>query len=96
MVSDWLTDNYYGTPKPAVEASSVLLIPGSIPNAASKRRRNKSVSNMEKAGLEPPEEEEEEETAVVNGNEVTATPGEADTHTERERDVWREINRQEN
>ncbi|XP_060759805.1 membrane-associated guanylate kinase, WW and PDZ domain-containing protein 2a isoform X4 [Neoarius graeffei] len=67
-------DNYYGTPKPAVEASSVLLIPGSIPNAASKRRRNKSVSNMEKAGLEPPEEEEEEETAVVNGNEVTATP----------------------
>ncbi|MCJ8742942.1 hypothetical protein PDJAM_G00088110 [Pangasius djambal] len=66
-------DNYYGTPKPAAEASSVLLIPGSVPNAASKRRRNKSVSNMEKAGIEPPEEEEEE-TAVVNGNGVTATP----------------------
>ncbi|XP_017349634.1 membrane-associated guanylate kinase, WW and PDZ domain-containing protein 2a isoform X4 [Ictalurus punctatus] len=64
-------DNYYGTPKPAAEASSVLLIPGSVPNTASKRRRNKSVSNMEKAGIEPPEEEEEE-TAVVNG--VTATP----------------------
>ncbi|XP_047659981.1 membrane-associated guanylate kinase, WW and PDZ domain-containing protein 2a isoform X9 [Tachysurus fulvidraco] len=65
-------DNYYGTPKPAAEASSVLLIPGSVPNAAPKRRRNKSVSNMEKAGIEPPEEEEEE-TPVVNGNGITAT-----------------------
>ncbi|XP_053364580.1 membrane-associated guanylate kinase, WW and PDZ domain-containing protein 2a isoform X2 [Clarias gariepinus] len=66
-------DNYYGTPKPAAEARGVLLIPGSVPNAASKRRRNKSVSNMEKAGIDPPEEEEEE-TVVVNGNGVTDTP----------------------
>ncbi|GAA6084718.1 membrane-associated guanylate kinase, WW and PDZ domain-containing protein 2a isoform X1, partial [Tachysurus ichikawai] len=64
--------NYYGTPKPTAEASSVLLIPGSVPNAAPKRRRNKSVSNMEKAGIEPPEEEEEE-IPVVNGNGITAT-----------------------
>lgn len=75
-----MTDNYYGTPKPAAEASSVLLIPGSVPNAINKRRRNKSVSNMEKAGIEPPEEEEEE-TVVVNGDGVTATPGETCTHT---------------
>ncbi|XP_058272821.1 membrane-associated guanylate kinase, WW and PDZ domain-containing protein 2a isoform X14 [Hemibagrus wyckioides] len=64
-------DNYYGTPKPAAEASSALLIPGSVPNAVPKRRRNKSVSNMEKAGIEPPEEEEEE-TAVVNGDGIIA------------------------
>lgn len=76
-----MTDNYYGTPKPAAEASTELLITGSVPNAAGKRRRNKSVSNMEKAGIEPPEEEEEEETAVVNGDGVTTTPGEACTHT---------------
>ncbi|MCI4388702.1 hypothetical protein PGIGA_G00089110 [Pangasianodon gigas] len=77
-------DNYYGTPKPAAEASSVLLIPGSVPNAASKRRRNKSVSNMEKAGIEPPEEEEEE-TAIVNGNGVTATP-DCSEHEEKSTD----------
>ncbi|XP_034169057.2 membrane-associated guanylate kinase, WW and PDZ domain-containing protein 2a isoform X2 [Pangasianodon hypophthalmus] len=77
-------DNYYGTPKPAAEASSVLLIPGSVPNAASKRRRNKSVSNMEKAGVEPPEEEEEE-TAVVNGNGVTTTP-DCSEHEEKSTD----------
>ncbi|KAI5093855.1 membrane-associated guanylate kinase, WW and PDZ domain-containing protein 2 isoform X2 [Silurus meridionalis] len=64
-------DNYYGTPKPPAEAGSALLIPGSAPNVASKR--NKSISNMEKTGIDPPEEEEEE-TNAVNGDGVTATP----------------------
>lgn len=50
-------------------------MPGATPRAEGKRRRNKSVSNMEKAGIEPPEEEEEERP-VVNGNGVAITPGE--------------------
>uniref|UniRef100_A0A8B9GT20 Membrane-associated guanylate kinase, WW and PDZ domain-containing protein 1 n=1 Tax=Astyanax mexicanus TaxID=7994 RepID=A0A8B9GT20_ASTMX len=67
-------DNYYGTPKPPAEPSALLLnFPGSAPNADGKRRRNKSVSNMEKAGIDPPEEEEEEKP-VVNGNGITVTP----------------------
>ncbi|XP_061085844.1 LOW QUALITY PROTEIN: membrane-associated guanylate kinase, WW and PDZ domain-containing protein 2-like [Conger conger] len=67
-------DNYYGTPKPPVEPAPLLLnvtdqlLPGGRPSAEGKRRRNKSVSNMEKS-LEPPEEEEEE-APVVNGNSV--------------------------
>lgn len=76
-----VADNYYGTPKPPAEPSALLLnLPGSTPNTDGKRRRNKSVSNMEKAGIDPPEEEEEERP-VVNGNGVTITPGE-----ERERE----------
>ena len=77
-------DNHYGTPKPPTEPSSVLnvteqLLPGSTPSSQGKRRRNKSVSNMEKAGMEPPEEEEEEERPVVNGNGngISVTPGKA-------------------
>ncbi|XP_064175233.1 membrane-associated guanylate kinase, WW and PDZ domain-containing protein 2a isoform X4 [Anguilla rostrata] len=72
-------DNYYGTPKPPAEPAPLLLnvtdqlLPGGRPSAEGKRRRNKSVSNMEKAGLEPPEEEEEERP-VVNGNGVAITP----------------------
>ncbi|KAA0721114.1 Membrane-associated guanylate kinase, WW and PDZ domain-containing protein 2 [Triplophysa tibetana] len=72
-------DNYYGTPKPPAEPSLLLLnvaeqlLPGATPRAEGKRRRNKSVSNMEKAGIEPPEEEEEERP-VVNGNGVAITP----------------------
>ncbi|XP_076849055.1 membrane-associated guanylate kinase, WW and PDZ domain-containing protein 2a isoform X3 [Brachyhypopomus gauderio] len=71
-------DNYYGTPKPAAEPSALLnvaerLIPGSAPNPGGKRRRNKSVSNMEKAGIDPPEEEEEERP-IINGNGVNITP----------------------
>ncbi|XP_056603588.1 membrane-associated guanylate kinase, WW and PDZ domain-containing protein 2a isoform X2 [Triplophysa dalaica] len=72
-------DNYYGTPKPPAEPSLHLLnvaeqlLPGATPRAEGKRRRNKSVSNMEKAGIEPPEEEEEERP-VVNGNGVAITP----------------------
>ncbi|XP_028811439.1 membrane-associated guanylate kinase, WW and PDZ domain-containing protein 2a isoform X4 [Denticeps clupeoides] len=72
-------DNYYGTPKPPAEPSALLLnvtdqiLPGANPSSEGKRKRNKSVSNMEKAGMEPPEEEEEERPAV-NGNGVAVTP----------------------
>ncbi|KAF3705219.1 Membrane-associated guanylate kinase, WW and PDZ domain-containing protein 2 [Channa argus] len=72
-------DNFYGTPKPPVEPSALLLnvtdqlLPGARPSSEGKRRRNKSVSNMEKASIEPPEEEEEERP-VVNGNGVAVTP----------------------
>ncbi|KAJ8388586.1 hypothetical protein AAFF_G00131510 [Aldrovandia affinis] len=74
-----VTDNYYGTPKPPAEPTPLLLnvtdqlLPGARPSAEGKRKRNKSVSNMEKAGIEPPEEEEEERP-VVNGNGVAITP----------------------
>lgn len=73
-------DNFYGTPKPPAEPSGLLLnvtdqlLPGARPSSEGKRKRNKSVSNMEKASIEPPEEEEEERP-VVNGNGVAVTPG---------------------
>lgn len=74
-------DNFYGTPKPPAEPSSALLLnvtdqllPGARPSSEGKRKRNKSVSNMEKTGIEPPEEEEEERP-VVNGNDIAVTPG---------------------
>ncbi|XP_036719122.1 membrane-associated guanylate kinase, WW and PDZ domain-containing protein 2 isoform X9 [Balaenoptera musculus] len=72
-------DNYYGTPKPPAEPAPLLLnvtdqiLPGATPSTEGKRKRNKSVSNMEKASIEPPEEEEEERP-VVNGNGVVVTP----------------------
>lgn len=50
------------------------ILPGATPGAEGKRKRNKSVSNMEKTGIEPPEDEEEEKP-VVNGNDETVTPG---------------------
>ncbi|XP_015256199.1 PREDICTED: membrane-associated guanylate kinase, WW and PDZ domain-containing protein 2-like [Cyprinodon variegatus] len=73
-------DNFYGTPKPPAEPSALLLnvtdqlLPGARPSSEGKRKRNKSVSNMEKASIEPPEEEEEEKP-IVNGNGVAVTPG---------------------
>uniref|UniRef100_A0A8C3RA65 Membrane associated guanylate kinase, WW and PDZ domain containing 2 n=1 Tax=Cyanoderma ruficeps TaxID=181631 RepID=A0A8C3RA65_9PASS len=57
------------------------ILPGATPGAEGKRKRNKSVSNMEKTGIEPPEEEEEERP-VVNGNDVTVTP-ESSEHEEK-------------
>ncbi|KAG7454511.1 hypothetical protein MATL_G00260470 [Megalops atlanticus] len=72
-------DNYYGTPKPPAEPTPLLLnvaeqlLPGARPSSEGKRKRNKSVSNMERASIEPPEEEEEERP-VVNGNGVAITP----------------------
>uniref|UniRef100_A0A670YSC1 Membrane associated guanylate kinase, WW and PDZ domain containing 2 n=1 Tax=Pseudonaja textilis TaxID=8673 RepID=A0A670YSC1_PSETE len=82
-----LKDNYYGTPKPPAEPVPLLLnvtdqiLPGATPSSEGKRKRNKSVSNMEKAGIEPPEEEEEEK-AVVNGNSMAITP-ESSEHEEK-------------
>ncbi|KAK7834887.1 hypothetical protein U0070_022858 [Myodes glareolus] len=76
-------DNYYGTPKPPAEPAPLVLnvtdqiLPGATPSAEGKRKRNKSVSNMEKASIEPPEEEEEERP-VVNGNGVVITPESSD------------------
>lgn len=73
-------DNFYGTPKPPAEPTPMLfnvtdqLLPGARPSAEGKRKRNKSVSNMEKDSIEPPEEEEEE-SPVVNGNGIAITPG---------------------
>ncbi|XP_061125240.1 membrane-associated guanylate kinase, WW and PDZ domain-containing protein 2a isoform X1 [Syngnathus typhle] len=75
-------DNFYGTPKPPVEPAApalnvterllppLSLLPGARTSSEGKRKRNKSVSDMDKASMEPPEEEEEERppaAAVVNG-----------------------------
>ncbi|KAM8909507.1 membrane-associated guanylate kinase, WW and PDZ domain-containing protein 2a isoform 4-T4 [Spinachia spinachia] len=95
-------DNFYGTPKPPAEPSALLLnvtdqlLPGARPTSEGKRKRNKSVSNMEKAGAEPPgeeeeeeegeEEEEEEERPVVNGNGVAVTP-ESSEHEDKSADA---------
>ncbi|MEQ2210390.1 hypothetical protein XENOCAPTIV_012751, partial [Xenoophorus captivus] len=54
------------------------LLPGARPSSEGKRKRNKSVSNMEKASIEPPEEEEEEKP-IVNGNSIAVTPGQNPT-----------------
>ncbi|TNN45626.1 Membrane-associated guanylate kinase, WW and PDZ domain-containing protein 2 [Liparis tanakae] len=84
-------DNFYGTPKPPAEPSALLLnvtdqlLPGARPTSEGKRRRNKSVSNMEKAGIEPPEEEEEERP-VINGNGVAVTP-ESSEHEDKSIDA---------
>ncbi|XP_064864417.1 membrane-associated guanylate kinase, WW and PDZ domain-containing protein 2-like isoform X3 [Oncorhynchus nerka] len=84
-------ENYYGTPKPPCEPSPLLLnvtdqlLPGARPSSKGKRKRNKSVSNMEKAGIEPPEDEEEERL-VVNGNGNGITP-ESSEHEDKSTDV---------
>ncbi|XP_039524176.1 membrane-associated guanylate kinase, WW and PDZ domain-containing protein 2a isoform X3 [Pimephales promelas] len=88
-------DNFYGTPKPPAEPSPLLLnvaeqlLPGATPRSQGKRRRNKSVSNMEKAGIEPPEEEEEERP-VINGNGVAITP-ESSEHEDKSTDASGEM-----
>ncbi|XP_072922709.1 membrane-associated guanylate kinase, WW and PDZ domain-containing protein 2a isoform X18 [Hemitrygon akajei] len=91
-------DNYYGTPKPPAEPIPLLLsvtdqiLPGDRPSSEGKRKRNKSVSNMEKAEIAPPEaeEEEEEERPVVNGNGETITP-ESSEHEDKSTDAPCEI-----
>ncbi|XP_072097174.1 membrane-associated guanylate kinase, WW and PDZ domain-containing protein 2a isoform X9 [Mobula birostris] len=91
-------DNYYGTPKPPAEPIPLLLnvtdqiLPGARPSSEGKRKRNKSVSNMEKAEIAPPEaeEEEEEERPVVNGNGETITP-ESSEHEDKSTDASGEI-----
>ncbi|XP_043569713.1 membrane-associated guanylate kinase, WW and PDZ domain-containing protein 2a isoform X1 [Chiloscyllium plagiosum] len=91
-------DNYYGTPKPPAEPTPLLLnvtdqiLPGARPSAEGKRKRNKSVSNMEKAGISPPEEEEEEEEErpVINGNGVIVPP-ESGEHEDKSTDASDEI-----
>ncbi|XP_061571289.1 membrane-associated guanylate kinase, WW and PDZ domain-containing protein 2a isoform X3 [Cololabis saira] len=84
-------DNFYGTPKPPAEPSALLLnvtdqlLPGARPSSEGKRKRNKSVRNMEKASIEPPEEEEEERP-IVNGNGVAITP-ESSEHEDKSTDA---------
>uniref|UniRef100_A0A8C7X4S7 Membrane-associated guanylate kinase, WW and PDZ domain-containing protein 1 n=1 Tax=Oryzias sinensis TaxID=183150 RepID=A0A8C7X4S7_9TELE len=84
-------DHFYGTPKPPAEPSTLLLnvtdqlLPGARPSSEGKRKRNKSVSNMEKASIEPPEEEEEEKP-IVNGNGVAVTP-ESSEHEDKSTDA---------
>ncbi|XP_072233565.1 membrane-associated guanylate kinase, WW and PDZ domain-containing protein 2a isoform X2 [Leuresthes tenuis] len=93
-------DNFYGTPKPPAEPSALLLnvtdqlLPGARPSSEGKRKRNKSVSNMEKASIEPPEEEEEEKP-IVNGNGVAITP-ESSEHEDKSTDVSGDIAPQSN
>ncbi|KAM9846170.1 membrane-associated guanylate kinase, WW and PDZ domain-containing protein 2a [Aulostomus maculatus] len=88
-------DNFYGTPKPPAEPSALLLnvtdqlLPGARPSSEGKRKRNKSVSNMEKASIEPPEEEEEERP-IVNGNGVAVTP-ESSEHEDKSADALGDI-----
>uniref|UniRef100_A0A8C7X4M9 Membrane-associated guanylate kinase, WW and PDZ domain-containing protein 1 n=1 Tax=Oryzias sinensis TaxID=183150 RepID=A0A8C7X4M9_9TELE len=83
--------HFYGTPKPPAEPSTLLLnvtdqlLPGARPSSEGKRKRNKSVSNMEKASIEPPEEEEEEKP-IVNGNGVAVTP-ESSEHEDKSTDA---------
>uniref|UniRef100_W5K2H5 Membrane-associated guanylate kinase, WW and PDZ domain-containing protein 1 n=1 Tax=Astyanax mexicanus TaxID=7994 RepID=W5K2H5_ASTMX len=84
-------ENFYGTPKPPAEPSPMLfnvtdqLLPGARPSAEGKRKRNKSVSNMEKDSIEPPEEEQEE-SPVVNGNGIAITP-ESSEHEDKSTDA---------
>uniref|UniRef100_A0A4W4H581 Membrane associated guanylate kinase, WW and PDZ domain containing 2a n=1 Tax=Electrophorus electricus TaxID=8005 RepID=A0A4W4H581_ELEEL len=84
-------NNFYGTPKPPAEPTPMLfnvtdqLLPGARPSAEGKRKRNKSVSNMEKESIEPPEEEEEE-SPVVNGNGIAITP-ESSEHEDKSTDT---------
>ncbi|XP_039456865.1 membrane-associated guanylate kinase, WW and PDZ domain-containing protein 2a isoform X4 [Oreochromis aureus] len=93
-------DNFYGTPKPPAEPSALLLnvtdqlLPGARPSSEGKRKRNKSVSNMEKASIEPPEEEEEERP-IVNGNGVAVTP-ESSEHEDKSTDASGDIGPQIN
>ncbi|XP_032445106.1 membrane-associated guanylate kinase, WW and PDZ domain-containing protein 2a isoform X8 [Xiphophorus hellerii] len=95
-------ENFYGTPKPPAEPSALLLnvtdqlLPGARPSSEGKRKRNKSVSNMERAGVEPPkEEEEEEEKPVVNGNGVALTP-ESSEHEDKSTDASGDVGPQSN
>ncbi|XP_062853005.1 membrane-associated guanylate kinase, WW and PDZ domain-containing protein 2a isoform X2 [Trichomycterus rosablanca] len=79
-------NHYYGTPKPPADGGAPLLngeslVPGLVPIAGAKRRRNRSVSDMEKAGIEPPEDEEEERP-VVNGNGVDTEFGDPEDKSE--------------
>ncbi|XP_070784712.1 membrane-associated guanylate kinase, WW and PDZ domain-containing protein 2a [Enoplosus armatus] len=93
-------ENFYGTPKPPAEPSALLLnvtdqlLPGARPTSEGKRKRNKSVSNMEKASIEPPEEEEEERP-IVNGNGVAVTP-ESSEHEDKSTDASGDIAPQSN
>ncbi|MEQ2256553.1 Membrane-associated guanylate kinase, WW and PDZ domain-containing protein 2, partial [Ilyodon furcidens] len=92
--------NFYGTPKPSAEPSALLLnvtdqlLPGARPSSEGKRKRNKSVSNMEKASIEPPEEEEEEKP-IVNGNSVAVTP-ESSEHEDKSTDASGDVRPQSN
>nr|XP_033813824.1 membrane-associated guanylate kinase, WW and PDZ domain-containing protein 2 isoform X3 [Geotrypetes seraphini] len=87
-------ENYYGTPKPPAEPPLLLnvtdqIFAGTTPIPDGKRKRNKSVSNMEKAGIDPPEDEEEERP-VLNGNSVAVTP-ESSEHEDKSTDASGEI-----
>ncbi|XP_074553767.1 membrane-associated guanylate kinase, WW and PDZ domain-containing protein 2a isoform X3 [Halichoeres trimaculatus] len=93
-------ENFYGTPKPPAEPSALLLnvtdqlLPGARPSSEGKRKRNKSVSNMEKASIEPPEEEEEERP-IVNGNGSAVTP-ESSEHEDKSTDASGDVVPQSN
>ncbi|CAM9365450.1 unnamed protein product [Lampetra fluviatilis] len=69
--------NFYGTPVPSAEAvlPLELLLPGARPSSEGKRRRNQSVTDMERATGPGGGGRGAANDAAVNGNGACGTPG---------------------